>query len=126
MGASQSLILGFVKMEYDMKAIIEKREKAVKEYEKLKQLDSMVFFEIPQTEIKNTNEYRWWLSNLQQKWMTEFNDKNKYHRSSNPWNEVGGINGYFGDEFISHCKFSRYDGTLETWGKTISEQKGVS
>lgn len=95
------------------------RQSVMKQFEKVKDLDSKVFIEIPQKKITNINEYKWWLSEFQEKWISEYNNKNeRYHPSRSFWNdEEGGISGYFGEEYISHCKFYRYDGTLTAWSK---------
>ena len=114
MGASQSQVLGFSKMDEYGNLL----KKMLEEFKKLKDLDSMVFIEIPQQEIKDSNDYKWWLSGLEIKWITVFNDKNGDHWPPNPWNTEGGIHGYFGDEYFSHCKLYKFDGNKPSYGKS--------
>lgn len=88
------------------------REK--KYFEKVRSLASSVFVEIPRTELTELHGYRFFLNNLEMKWMREFN-KNKYHRIHGEWNKESGIGGQFGENYFNHCKLFRFDGTRLTY-----------
>ena len=84
----------------------------LRQFEKVKDLDSRTFVEIPQKQIVKPSDYRRWLvEEIEYKWMTEFNSKNTHYRPCFRFNEESGIGGYFGEEYISHSKLYRYDGT---------------
>ena len=121
MKAPQSLILRFIKENSQMNTkarIIElyTKDQIMELFEKLKDLDSRVFFEIPQKTIKEAPHYRFWFLQTEKKWMTEFNNRNSDHFVRDFWNDTrGGIQGYFGDDYISHCKLYRFDATKQGW-----------
>ncbi len=81
-------------------------------FEPVKNLDSKTFVEIPQGEIVEPWEYRAWLAReFERKWMIEFNNRNRHYYPNFDFNTESGIQGYFGDIYVSHCKLYRYDGT---------------
>jgi len=87
-------------------------QEIMEQFEKVKDLDSISFVEIPGREIVKPWQYRLWLvEKVEMKWMTEFNRGNKYYYSRGSFNEESGIGGYFGGVHISHSKLYRYDGT---------------
>jgi len=89
-------------------------------FELVKDLDSMVFVEIPQREIVDSSEYGYWLiEEVEMKWITKFNQGNEryYPRADFNQESSNGIYGFFGGIYIDNCKIYRYDGT----GNAISE-----
>ncbi len=98
------------------------REK--KYFEKVKHLYSSVFVGIPETNLTDLDEYRFFLNDLEMKWMREFNG-NQHHRIHGKWNEEGGIRGQFGENYFIHCKLYRFDGTHLTYGENDWRAKGL-
>lgn len=87
-------------------------QQMMKQFEKVKDLDSMTFVEIPQGEIVEPWQYRQWLvEEIEMKWMKEFNQGNEHYYPRATFNEESGIGGYFGGVYIGHSKLYRYDGT---------------
>ncbi|MBI2631738.1 hypothetical protein HYW75_01930 [Candidatus Pacearchaeota archaeon] len=87
-------------------------------FQQVKELDSMVFVEIPARDIKDVRKYHSFLLNLETRWMEDFNG-NKYYNIDNTWNFVeSGVGGNFGDIYFISCKLFRHDGTI----LPISEQ----
>jgi hypothetical protein len=83
-------------------------------FERYKDLDSATFVEIPKKEIVEPSKYRFWLiGDVETSWMEKFNQKNKDYYPDFDFNRERGISGFFGELYISGCKFYRYDGTFE-------------
>ncbi len=88
-------------------------------FEQLKEFDSMVFVEIPQRQLVEPHHYRNWLvDEVETKWRREYNQGNKHFNPDFEFNKEWGIQGYFSEVFINHCKFYRYDGTLPQYSVT--------
>ncbi len=84
-------------------------------HEKLKDLDARVFVEIPLQEIKGQEEYRRRIVELEREWMNGFNTNPHYRVHSDFWNtDEGGIGGNFGEEYVDHSKFYRFDGARQS------------
>ncbi len=82
------------------------------QFEKVKDLDSMAFVEIPQKQIVEPFEYqRWLIEEVEMKWMKEFNQGNEWYYPRFDFNRESGIKGYFGGVYITHSKLYRHDGT---------------
>ncbi len=88
-------------------------QQMMEQFEKVKDLDSMAFVEIPQREIVEPWRYRQWLvEEVEMKWMREFNQGNEnYLAYDADFNRESGIQGYFGGVYIMYSKFYRFDGT---------------
>lgn len=96
-----------------IQTILRQEERARQAFERLKSFDSMVFVEIPQTQIADPFEFRGSLTKIENKWLTVFN-KNP-PRYSFVWNGESGVNGYFGENYFAKCKLYRFDGTEEPY-----------
>jgi hypothetical protein len=85
-------------------------------FEAIKNLDSKVFVEIPQEQIKESLQYKkWLLLDIETKWMTQFNNLNKFYNPYKEFNKDNGIGGYFGEIYVMCVKLCRYDGTEQTF-----------
>lgn len=77
-----------------------------------KTLDSKVFFEIQRPDLRIEDYRKWMDAELLPKWLVEKEGNPQYqHTTTGKWNEEGGIYGNFGDDYIAHCKFYKFDET---------------
>ena len=72
-----------------------------------KNLDSKVFFCIPEKKLKLSKYISWLDHNVLNEWF-RWNDNNA-RVEGYEWNIEGGLAGYIGGKYLS-CKFYRYDG----------------
>ena len=91
--------------------IMQNYKQITEQFEKVKDLDSMVFVEIPQKQIVDSYAYKQWVIKLEMKWMEEFNQGNANYYPHFEFNRESGINGFFGDLYFPYCKLYRFDGT---------------
>ncbi len=82
----------------------------MEKFQKVEDLDSMTFVEIPQRDILEPEKFRLWLLKIEMKWMIEFNKGNEYHHPRYVFNEESGISEYF-EKVLLSSKLYRYDGT---------------
>src|SRR3989338_9183343 len=91
-------------------------QQMMEQFERVKDLDSRTFVEIPQKQIIEPWRYRQWLvEDVEMRWMRTFNPKNKHYYSPAEFNQENGIGGYFGGVYLTHSKFYRYDGTEQAY-----------
>lgn len=92
------------------------REEHRRRFEPLSAYDSMIFVEIPATDIAEARDYQeWLLETVEMPWMTAFNSGNGHYRPSYFFNEEHGIHGNFGGMYIRYCKFYRFDGSCPAY-----------
>jgi hypothetical protein len=84
----------------------------------LGELDSHVFFEIPQEELRDFVSYQFFLKQIVFEWMNQFNG-NTFFPHIDVWNDENpqGIYGRFGGIYRS-SKFNYQDGTRESIGNS--------
>jgi hypothetical protein len=97
----------------NIKRILEQRMRLEEKFQDSATLDSMVFVEIPRTDLDVLDYKHWLVETLETEWMRDFN-QNKEYLPIHFWNEEeGGIYGNFDGVFVAKCKLYRYNGTVD-------------